>query len=118
MPPRFSNDRYPGSKKTPNKKGNRIGWLFLGLLPIPIGLVLTQLHLVAIRSDPLAGLFTFFNILTLAIGLTSGVGLSWGPESKDSDSIMFGLFVGFSIAVFDLSVIYFAGCCCAFQNMH
>jgi hypothetical protein len=95
-----------------------LGWLLLGLVPIPIGLLAGPLRLFDDASQGRHRSSILFALVTFAITLTAGNLFSHTPVLKGVKAILVGIFIGIMMGVLDLSVIWFTGCCSAISNTH
>jgi hypothetical protein len=94
-----------------------LGWFLLEIVPIPIGLLIGSMNIFD-PSRASKGHFAFFLSFTLLCTVTGGIGQCGGFKTRHWKHIISGVLLGIPIAVFDLCVIFFAGCCLAIGQIH
>jgi hypothetical protein len=108
------NDASSPEPPVPERRGSRLilGSL-LGLAPIPIGLLIGPQEIFNQLQRTLHGVAVFYFLITAVCGLTCGLIQSGGLENKKLSSIFLGVLTGILIAVFNIFVVFFTGCCCS-----
>ena len=110
MSPRGSDNKSP-------RAVGKVWWLPVGLAPIPIGLLMGPGNIFTTFGTGTKNLLVGFVVLTSILGVAAGIGLS-GPKNKRMVlRVALGLFLAVWIVSFDLSVVFFVGCCSAFSKM-
>jgi hypothetical protein len=99
------------------KKFGWLGWIFLGLAPSPIGLLIGPVNIFESYQHGKI-LFVFYVILNLACGCGCGIGQSGGFKSKKAGDIVRGVFAGIVIGAFNAIIVFFAGCCSELNRIH
>ena len=100
------------------ENGGYLGWFLLEIAPIPIGLLIGGMRIFDSAQNGSKALFVAFGVLTLLCSVVGGVGQFGGFKKKSFRHIALGIIAGLGIAVFDVFVVLFIGCCSSIGNIH
>jgi hypothetical protein len=101
---------------TPNDRGGML-WLFLGILPIPIGLMIGPTKIFNSFHGGNNGICAVYAGVVVACSLVCGIGQSGGFKSRKAADIGLGIVIGIFIGMVDFFVVFFVGCCGGFGNL-
>lgn len=109
---------FPEPHHSASKFGGYMGWLLLQIAPIPIGLLIGSIHIFDSIVNGTKGLFVFFVILTLACSVVGAIGQFGGFRKASLGRFAAGIFTGMWVAAFDITVVFFSGCCYAIGHIN
>jgi hypothetical protein len=109
---------FPERQDSATDNGERLGWLLLEFVPIPIGLLTGSIHIFDSIVNGTKGLFIVFATLTLACSVIGAIGQWGGFKKAGLGRFAAGVFVGIWIGVFDITVVFFTGCCSAIGHIN
>lgn len=92
-------------------------WFLLGITPIPIGLLMGPENIFTTFGTGGKGLLVIFVVLTSILSVAAAIGISCSIRKKVFVKVALGLFLSIGMVAFDLSVIFFIGCCSAISNI-
>lgn len=117
----FPESGPPPIHKPPSSGWEVIGFLFLAMLPVPIGLLSGPLRLFdiaqgdkSVNSSPLVG----FIVLTLIFCVTGGIGMCGGFNEGKWKARIAGVAVGLAMCTVEASIVLLAGCCQGLSHVH
>lgn len=118
VPPDNQQPADPQPQNSAPEKNGYLGWFLLEIAPIPLGLLIGSMRVFDSIQNGSKGLFVFFVILTLLCSVVGAFGQFGGFKKRSARNIALGIFAGICIAVFDVFVVFFVGCCSAIGNIH
>jgi hypothetical protein len=107
----------PRNPDTPPIRNRPFLWLVFGLAPIPIGLLLGPANIFH-SSEKRGALFILYFVIGGLCSFICGIGQANGFQSKRAGDITRGLLAGAVLAFVNLFVVFSAGCCSAFGEIH
>ena len=118
-------DNYQGNvpqSENPRPSGGVwLIWMFLGIVPIPIGLLIGPINIFNSGQGPNKSLFLHYGIMTAVLSLVSGIGLCGGFRRREMGRIIVGMvggiILGFAITGINLFAVFFVGCASAFSHI-
>lgn len=97
-------------------------WMFLGIVPIPIGLLIGPIQLFNSAQTSNNSLFVRYAVLTAVLSVIGGIGLCRGLTSRKTGStsvvvVLGGIILGFAITGVILIVVFFVGCAASLSGI-
>src|ERR1700722_9238450 len=109
----------PPPEKPPSRTGAKIIFLFLALVPIPIGLLLDPLSLLNYSlNNKSGGQFIVFNVFALICCCAGQIGICGGFKKGEWKALIVGVMTGLILWVVEGSIIFFIGCCKGLSQIH
>jgi hypothetical protein len=102
----------PNLPRKPAGKGWLI-WIFIGLAPIPIGLLIGPAKIFNASENQNNPLWLSYVALTGICSLLCGIGQAGGFRSRKASDFLWGSMIGVIIGTLNFGVVFFAGCCSA-----
>jgi hypothetical protein len=108
-------DNFP--KTPPPKRPLWLIWIFVGLAPIPVGLLMGPENIFTSAQNKNNSLWLLYAVIAIVCSVACGIGQAGGFVTKKPSQIVGGILAGIFIASFNCFVVFFAGCCSSFKNI-